>query len=202
MAYGQDPAIVLIRKGDPVDTKLVPFTSHTLDYFEGKWEHQGEHTHIHVVFCDKVYHGVFVDNHYFWSADAVRKHMATLRDSRMVVTKYWNEKKRRPLEAYFVVDDISESLRETMIRNRWAILKVEEKDGYHKIREVVMNPSNLKQYEFAKALDPYTAYQNLGMWVGGVLCGQSPEIVTITDNRTILEGHGFDNVISFRGPRV
>jgi hypothetical protein len=60
----------------------------------------------------------------------------------------------------------------------------------------------LKRLGFAKALDPYTAFQELSMWIGGVLGGTSPEIVTIKDDKTLIEGHGFDNRFSFRGPRI
>ena len=198
MAYGQDPAIVLVRKDEPIEANTVSFPSLSLDYYEGAVVRRA-HTYIHVVFCDKVYHGVLVEGRYFWSAESLRKHLATLRDTQMVVAKHWIEKKRRPLEDYFAVDSVSDSLRETMIKNQWAILKVED---WCKTRKVTMNPSNLKACDFAKAIDPYTAYQELSMWVGGVLGGVSPSIVMITDDRILLEGHGFDHVVSFRGPRL
>jgi hypothetical protein len=89
-----------------------------------------------------------------------------------------------------------------MIANKVSIL-VEESPKYTKdSRYFQVNPYTLKQLGFAKALDPYSAFQELSMWIGGVLGGTSPEIVTIKDDKTLIEGHGFDNRFSFRGPRI
>jgi hypothetical protein len=35
-----------------------------------------------------------------------------------------------------------------------------------------------------------------------ILGGESPKTVKITDDKTLIEGHGFDNRFSFRGPRL
>jgi hypothetical protein len=66
---------------------------------------------------------------------------------------------------------------------------------------VQINPFTLKGIGFAKAIDPYTAFQELSMWIGGVLGGNSPETVSITDDKVLAESHGFDKE-SFRGPRI
>ena len=88
-----------------------------------------------------------------------------------------------------------------MIANKISIL-VEEHPNRHEESYFQVNPFTLKQLGFAKAVDPYTAFQELSMWIGGVLGGTSPEIVTIKDDKTLIEGHGFDNRFSFRGPRI
>ncbi len=68
-------------------------------------------------------------------------------------------------------------------------------------KEVQVNPYCLNTVDFYKALDPYTAYQELQMWIGGVLGGTSPEIVKITDDKVLAASHGYDKE-SFRGPRL
>lgn len=55
----------------------------------------------------------------------------------------------------------------------------------------------LKDYQFIKVFDPYTCLQELDMYTSGVLGGQSPKTIEISDTDR-LEGKGFDKVISFR----
>lgn len=54
----------------------------------------------------------------------------------------------------------------------------------------------LKKYGFARKFDPYTAYQELSMYVGGVLRGPSVEMVQIKDEDKV-KAKGF-NKWSFR----
>ena len=50
--------------------------------------------------------------------------------------------------------------------------------------------ANLKDLNFQKVLDPFTAYQELEMWVGGVI-GQNPQPAEVSDAVKIQQ-HGFD----------
>jgi len=52
---------------------------------------------------------------------------------------------------------------------------------------------------FAKKLDPFTAFQELAMWVGGVLPRPGAPMVEITDEKTMVKKHGMDEW-SFRTP--
>ncbi|WP_337846280.1 hypothetical protein [Sphingomonas sp.] len=52
--------------------------------------------------------------------------------------------------------------------------------------------------DFAKVLDPYTAHQEIAMWVGGVLPASGPAMVEITDDRVKIAKHGFHHPTSFR----
>lgn len=56
----------------------------------------------------------------------------------------------------------------------------------------------LAAMDFAKALDPYTAHQEIAMWVGGVLPAPGPKMVEITDDKVKIAKHGFHHPISFR----
>jgi hypothetical protein len=62
-----------------------------------------------------------------------------------------------------------------------------------------VNPANLRSMEFYKALDAFTAHQELSMWIGGVLSGLARPMVAITDDRVKAAKHGFDEW-SFRKP--
>lgn len=50
----------------------------------------------------------------------------------------------------------------------------------------------LSRYGFYKALDPYSAMQELSMFIGGVLGNVEPNTVQITDEKTLVAKHGFD----------
>lgn len=56
----------------------------------------------------------------------------------------------------------------------------------------------LTDYEFIKHVDPYTAFQEISMFLGGVLGVGTPEIVTISDKEKAVK-HGMDKT-SFRNP--
>jgi hypothetical protein len=212
-ALGTDKSVVLSRTNEliePCGGVFIP--SHTL-HIQGRQGTFGILRFINVVFGPKIYHGLHINDYmavpgqeyFFWDAHKLREWLAA-QDSRKelkaVVARPWNQKTETPLEEFFKVEDSPRELFNYMVANRYAILlEIAQGRGY-KNPEYRVNPPDLKKYGFAKALDPYTAYQELSMWVGGVLCGQSPAVVEITDDKTILEGHGFDNKISFRGPRV
>jgi len=56
--------------------------------------------------------------------------------------------------------------------------------------EITINPE-LKQYHFAKIKDPYTAYQDIAMYLSGVLGDKEKSISTISD-KDMLYKKGFD----------
>lgn len=54
----------------------------------------------------------------------------------------------------------------------------------------------LSEIEFYKAVSPYTAFQELSMFIGGVMGGKSPAMIEVSDKDRIAK-HGFDKY-SFR----
>ena len=66
-------------------------------------------------------------------------------------------------------------------------------------RRVVLNPC-LRMIEFYRCLDPYTAFQEISMFISGVMGGQAPPMIQVSDT-VRLEKHGFDRVTSFRNMR-
>ena len=55
---------------------------------------------------------------------------------------------------------------------------------------IIVNPC-LKDFNFYKCVDPYTAFQELSMFIGGIMGGKSPIMVEISDEDRISM-HGFD----------
>lgn len=66
---------------------------------------------------------------------------------------------------------------------------------YADSNNVTINPV-LQDIEFFKVIDPYTAFQELSMYISGVMGGQSPSLVQLTD-KDLVAKHGFHDM-SFR----
>jgi hypothetical protein len=208
LSLGIDPLITLVRnknKSVSVRDAGVSILDQELTFRPERWNNYTLHS-VAVAFCTKVYRGAIITAGYenkfcFWSAEKIRAWSQGIKGLSVVVREPWHVRKRTPLEKYFKPREASAQLREYMIANKYSIL-VEEDHARGEESYLQINPIGLKQLGFAKALDPYTAFQELSMWIGGVLGGTSPEIVTIKDDKVLIEGHGFDNRISFRGPRI
>ena len=78
-----------------------------------------------------------------------------------------------------------------MVRRGWSDNITYEKKHY------VINPV-LSEFEFYKVLDPYTAYQEIDMFIGGVLANVENNMIEV-DEQHRLTGHGYDQD-SFRQP--
>ncbi len=72
-------------------------------------------------------------------------------------------------------------------------------DGVDRQSAWTVNSDTLKDYDFVKVVDPVRAFQELSMWVGGVLPKPGNPMVQITDDKVKLAKHGMD-ATSFRTP--
>lgn len=218
LAMGIDPTITLVRgKSDSVSAKDEIGVELPVESLELNHGARSRIEHVVVAFCDKLYHGVagfrrmplggYGEPEYIWSAEKLRKWVALEKNLCVSVYVPWDRKKKKnkpELEEYFVVREIPEKMRAYMIQHRISILVAEtpeaeyvstKRSSYWRrkcLNDVEVNPATLKHIGFAKALDPFTAFQELGMWIGGVLGGSSPQIVTITDDQVLAENHGYD----------
>jgi hypothetical protein len=213
LSMGIDPRIVLLRG----KSKSIPVKAAGGSLLDRYLELKPQVTYntygigienVAVAFCGKVYRGAvglksLEKPEGLWSADKARAFVAQEKNRKIDVDSRWYDRRNRmTMEEYFTPFDAPDALRNYMIANKISIL-VEEPPKYRGEESYFqVNPFTLKQLGFAKALDPYTAFQELSMWIGGVLGGTSPEIVTIKDDKVLIENHGFDNRFSFRGPRI
>lgn len=197
LSLGIDPSIILVRgksKSIPVDvaggslrTVDIRLKSRFSDYLSLET--------VSVAFCGKVYRGLLAKNGLqrhegIWSLDGAKKWCGQFKDTSLSVHTGWREEKMT-LEKYFAPFPASKELWDYMIANKVSIM-VDIWHSWHDEKVFEINPYMLKQIGFAKALDPYTAFQELSMWIGGVLGGTSPEIVRITDDQVLIANHGFD----------
>jgi hypothetical protein len=209
LSLGIDKSITLVRSNNTViDMKklAIEFPSVGVDIYGGL-----DYTTVDtstIVFCGKVYRGMHIHEGSkgivnIWNHYKLEEWKASFKVEPTVRFQpgYWGKRNYKP-EEYFRPFDCSDDIRKLMIDNKFSILVGMKSNNRRDEKLVNVNPYNLKMLGFAKALDPYQAFQELSMWIGGVLGGTSPEIVTIKDDIVLAESHGFDKVTSFRGPRI
>ncbi len=105
----------------------------------------------------------------------------------------WYDKEYLPLGEYFG-NKLSKHELDWLITNRVTIATWvnEYEDENCKDTFWHLDEDNLQTFNFAKVLDPYTAFQEISMWVGGVLPRDGNPMVEITDPKIKLAKHGMD----------
>lgn len=94
--------------------------------------------------------------------------------------------------------DINEKQLEWIINNKVAIAINttgrwhwnQKQDDWH--INCATSTFSLKSIDFAKVVDPYTLFQELSMFIGGVLPRDANPMVEITDDKIKIAKHGFD----------
>lgn len=218
MSEGIDASIIFNRKEELIDTAAKDTRSffkqtpiHTTGYagtdvLHSPWDERtyiwNKVTHptlhrISVYFCGKQYRGIKLvfpipdyTIKYFWNEEAFRKELKRIEKQFPYkhITEYFPRKTNsdKGIADYFNLS--GEDVSDFMVNNNLSIVLWERE-------QITINPQLFK-IDFAKAIDPFTAFQELSMWVGGTL-SQNKEPDEISDKYKI-EQHGFDPAWSFR----
>jgi hypothetical protein len=142
-----------------------------------------------VCFCGKGYRGLEVTKSgyegtnflcHVYSAEDLEKIM----DQNEVV--YKDKKSQQNAVNYFKPVELDQDF---LIENKITSFVINDS-------QLVINP-RLKRWEFQKVLDPFSAYQELDMWMSGVL-SYPQNIMIEVSNESKIEKGGFDRKISFR----
>lgn len=161
---------------------------------------------ICVIFCGKRYSGVKVtcsddvNSWFFWDFEKFQEFLNDrghyLNSSRR--PSAWDLRSkdgeiRYYSEEYFEVRECFKEEMDYLIANRITIMS-NDGDTIKDYRGEFwrINPYNLKDMQFYKAVDAYTAFQEIEMWIGGILPAQGNPMVVITDDKVKAEKHGFD----------
>jgi hypothetical protein len=237
-AYGIDPGIVFVRKefrltnGDmdrigrfiPQTFIIRPDTDE-----EDSWKTRSQWSQGNlapglkvqatlpiVIFCGKVYSGVFVTiiegtgdhevktEHRFWNAekfDAFLKERGWRTSSSFQYGEHGYSKLEDKFAAFELKGDALQCLLEkkivcvtfketSFVFNR---LLYRDRAGWlEQESDYVANSDNLKDWDFQKAFDPVSAFQEISQWVGGTLASYGPDIIEIKDDSIKLAKHGMD----------
>ena len=216
LAYGRDESIVFVRSKSDLRTDG-EMHDHAIS---GNRAVLKGVTYIFeriiVYFCGKVYHGIRTktssytrdfptwkeDVTFFWNIDNFKewlvntkipqfKATAENKRDRYIYTTNYKEKTTWMIENKIVVavrfpEVIGMSTNKTY---DWR----PDFDSQH----WKVNSDNLKSVQFYKVFDAYTAFQEISMWIGGVLALPANPMVEI-DDKIRIEKHGFDKIKSFR----
>lgn len=223
MAYGRDDKVVFVRKGREFADKVVPFS--VLDLPFNVWLKKGEKGRTRIpmlgyarayrytpapgrfwqfdgvalVICGVLWRGIrlrdekdqALTEHFFWLPDAFD---AWLRQENAVLTWHWNRRDATFAAVLGQQAPISRAQMDWIVGNGVVTaLALAERDG----TTWAINSDGLKDVGFFRILDPWSAWQEISMFVGGVLPAHGNTMVAI-DDRVRLEKHGFDAVRSFR----
>ena len=111
-------------------------------------------------------------------------------DSKSLLEKVGNKKISREMTRYFR-EFFNHSFSKDEINDIHFLLDspiiIVKKRGDENI---IINPK-LKDYRFYKIVDSFTAFQELSMFIGGVMGGKVPKMVEISNEDKIAK-HGFD----------
>lgn len=142
----------------------------------------------------------FVKEHY--TEQQLKKYNITIKKN-----NYWYFvlNKRKIRESFIEIPKLFEGL---FVEHNTPIFAVGYENTLHDLKYTIdnrgrnylgvsLNPT-LSKFQFQKVIDPYTAFQEISMYISGVLGVGKPDLIEVSD-KTKIEKAGFDNKISFRG---
>lgn len=162
---------------------------------------------ITVIFCGKIHRGLSVTTQsesrlgelivvYFWHAEQFHEWLAELG---LRVERGGRLSDSDAVERLFATEPVSAALLDWLITNKVVVAIRMSPPAHvnpldHPTWEI--NSDRLGDLQFYRKLHAFEAFQEIDMWVGGVLPGESNDTVQI-DDKTRIAKHGFDKA-SFR----
>lgn len=213
MAHGQDKSVVYQRelfefKSSQKDDKRIEelrdivYKAIHREYnrYSTPTRYQGNKCFIEVqrgmiVFCGKVYvfyvihkqTSIPTEKNIFYDAQSLIDYLVS--NGVNVHRRSWSKQKSAAQVYEMTFDELTQPNPDWFIENKITVASCF--DGLIKI-----NPC-LKDFEFYRVFDSYTAYQELDMWVSGTLAWPQNFMVEVSDKDRINQ-HGFDPVYGFR----
>lgn len=141
-----------------------------------------------IVFAGKIYHCIQIGNEpgdVFITKNSFEEHC----NQNSYEFKYNSDE-------FFALKDVSSRQLDFLIENKVGIMTLGGYLNTERIRKISVNCDGLKDISFQKIIDPFTAMQELSMFVGGVLTENENKMIQIS-NEDKIHKHGFDK-FSFR----
>lgn len=162
-----------------------------------------------------------IEKRWIWTADAMRsfarENDLELDESSNSIKQGWTSHKMpgggkkidiqmQDLETWFTPVTLEGAALDALISGRITIASMNplEYPTYNQANQALtwrIDQPTLADMDFAKAVDPYTAFQEISMWKGGVLPNDGPPVVEITDDKVKIAKAGFHHPTSFRRPK-
>lgn len=103
-------------------------------------------------------------------------------------------KKRLPLVPFHRGDLPAETV-DFLINNHMTVVTYDSNNRCEDRKNGIrcrVDGDDMGKFDFARVVDPYTMFQEISMWVGGILAGSGRPMVEISDEDKIGK-HGFDS---------
>jgi len=194
IAYGVDTTCHYVRKTkeffkDSIEYKEVS------DIIDKTIVSRNGYSTFYVVFCDKVYKGVrctdLYSKKYFYTKESLYNYAKSKKELHKL--EYYNWFNKDNFFDYIPKDN--KKLLEYQYKTGIPIILYGVSNEIFEGISVIYNPV-LKDIEFYKVFNATSAFQELSMFISGVLGGQSPKMVELSDKYKIAK-RGF-NELSFR----
>lgn len=221
LAYGQDESVVYERKPLEFDVKprkgtppkriqeLNEFISKYTKFDSGRYvsyfpdtlyskkDVRFEVVPFTIIFCGKLYKGLEVQKHAIY---APPKHAYLYTFEEFVDFTKTNGVKITKKSPSYSKTTIAAKFKQYFTYNNspdidWLIIS-KVTIAIKKGNNIYINP-RLKDYNFQKVFDSWSAYQEIDMWISGTLAWPQNFMVEIEDKYKIT-GHGFDPKYGFR----
>lgn len=156
-------------------------------------------TTVRILFCGKLYRGVTFEpafgkkRVYFWDKESLQKVLEPegLEFRPYTRPRTWFERYRdEQLDEFFQPLDHTD----WAIKNRVTVAVKEDRDRFTTPWSI--DTDQLKDYQFQRKFDSFTAFQMLSEWTMNLPRNPNPMVV-ITDDKVKIAKHGFDKM-SFR----
>ena len=227
LAYGRDENIILVREKNNImsDDEVGHFNHRIykpdLTFTIGKIKYIINR--VYVIFCGKLYYGVRTKtekgyisspDHFIWNNAEfehwiLENNITHLHDSNFCGVSDipdrlpWMIENNIVSAIYFpeYLDRRCKICHALYSENFTIIANTKTRSciGGHQTESLywLINSDRLKSVQFFKVFDHYAAFQEISMWVGGVLTNHGNPMVEISDIIRV-EKHGFDKKKSFR----
>lgn len=157
-----------------------------------------------------------VDARWIWSPAALRSYVAdhdlTMDDGRDGIIKGWESEwvaltngqnnteidvRRLGIDSWFIPETLTGRALDAVVENRITILSRNptvffQRDADGLTRPWHVDQATLAPMEFAKAVPPAIAFQEIAMWRGGVLGNDAVNAPDIIDDKIKIAKHGYD----------
>ena len=220
LSFGQDDSIVFKRFTEIKDFpyhavmpySIKPYTFDKEVWFNGFSNpfYSSYLNNFVVAFCGKLYYGFklkYTEQYVqgigfregevcFYSMEAFIKFILSKGAKELPVAKkrniYFWKKAKDPTPSKCIEKQGRIHRQQQLIENRvvTAVWMEPEVQFYDRRNLFIINP-RLKNFDFAKVFDPASAFQELSMYLGGILTPEGNPLVEIEDKHRISQ-HGFD----------
>lgn len=204
LSFGQDPLCVWNRKFEinkpdkkvERDTSIMLSYSHIERTYDYSFRDEIDLFKGYVFFCGKTYPFIGYKNNYFYSYDSLLKELVKYYTA-IELNNIFNSTKysyqfsskitlKTQVEKFFNIKANSDMLHRIKNIPVYIVYQNTEYVG-----------GRLKDFSFFKVFDPVICFQEINMYISGVLGGQSPKLIEIADKYKIVS-KGFDTIKSFR----